>query len=170
MKFQVAKKTVAGLAVAAAAMATPNSSEASDHIDGLKTALDVPADITDLYTFTSPRDPNKLVMIMNVHGLAFSGSRFSNAVDYKFRIRPVDATTLAPSKDPHREQSVVCSFSGGFPVVDARQRATCKFDFGSSTESISFDTRGPGYKAGGSGTRTGSGSSPACARTRGSSI
>ena len=56
------------------------------------------------FAFTSPQNPDKLVLIMNVHAFAFSSSRFSNAVDYKFRIRPIDdAKTLAPSTDARRE-------------------------------------------------------------------
>ncbi len=137
----------------AVVLAGPQTSKASDHIDGIKTAIDNAADITDLYTFTSPRDPNKVVMIMNVHGIAWSGSRFSNAVDYKIRIRPVvNAQTLAPSMDSRQEQSIVCWFSGGMFIVDGRQHATCQLKLAGGTEMITFDTRGgAGVKAGGIG-------------------
>jgi hypothetical protein len=135
----------------AVVLAGPTTSKASDHIDGLKTAADNAADLTDVFAFTSPKDPSKLVLVMNVHGIAFSGSRFSNAVDYKFRVRPVDnARTLAPSQDPAKEKSIICSFSGGLPFIDANQRATCRFSFGNAQETISFDTRTGGYAAGGS--------------------
>lgn len=142
--------TLAGCCLAASTVTTP--SEASDHIDGLKTALDNAADITDVYTFTSPSDANKLVLVMNVHGIAFSRSRFSNAVDYKFRIRPIaDAQKLTPSTDPSKEQTFTCNFSGGIFVVNARQRATCTYDYGSGQETVRFETRSDGFKAGGSG-------------------
>jgi len=130
----------------------PTPSQASDHADGVKTTLDLAADLTDLFTFTSPKDPNKLVMIMNVHGLANRTSRFSNAVDYKFRIRPIDdAKTLTPSADPSKEQSIVCSFAGGIAFIDAKQHATCAFNLGGQhgVETVSFDTRAPNYTAGG---------------------
>lgn len=145
-----------GLPFAAAFLAVlltgPAASRASDHIDGIQTAIDNAADVTDLYTFTSPRDPNKLVMIMSVHGIAHSRSRFSNVVDYKLRIRPVEnATTLAPSTDPAREHSVVCNFAGGVFIVSAVQRARCTFNLGPVTETITFSTRGEGFKAGGFG-------------------
>ncbi len=134
----------------------PTPSFASDHADGLKTALDNAADLTDLYTFVSPRDSSKLVMVLNVHGLASSMSRFSNAVDYKFRIRPIDnATKLTPSADARREQSMVCSFSGGIPFIDANQHATCVFNFGSSKQTVTFDTRSDKYSAGGDGVQNG---------------
>jgi hypothetical protein len=134
----------------AVVLAGPTTSRASDHIDGLKTAADNAADLTDVFAFTSPKDPSKLVLIMNVHGIAFSGSRFSNAVDYKFRVRPVDPQTLAPTQDPAKEKVISCSFSGGLPLIDANQHATCTLNFGSGSETIQFDTRGAGFKAGGS--------------------
>lgn len=135
----------------AVVLAGPTTSNASDHVDGLKTGIDIAADITDLYSFTSPRDPNKVVMIMNTHGLAWSGSRFSNAVDYKLRIRPVDPATLKPRAD--LEQTIVCTFTGGTFLVNGNQHATCKLSFGNgSEETVAFDTRGgPGFKAGGMG-------------------
>jgi hypothetical protein len=134
----------------------PTPSLASDHIDGVKTGLDVAADITDLFTFTSPADSNKLVLIMNVHTLAFSRSRFSNAVDYTFRIRPIDdSKTLTPSTDVKREQTVTCSFTGGLLIVDPSQTATCKVSFGSSTETVTFNTRMQPFAAGGSGQSNG---------------
>jgi hypothetical protein len=152
------KRMKTGLALVAAVLAVTafaeSPSQASDHIDGLKTALDNAADLTDVFTFVSPQDPTKLVLIMDVHGIAFSGSKFSNAVDYKFRIRPVDnAQTLAPSTDPRKEQSIVCSFSG-LPII-ANQHATCRFNIGGGTETITFDTRGPGFKAGGAADQNG---------------
>ncbi len=127
-------------------------SEASDHIDGIQTGIDIGADITDVYSFTSPSDPEKLVLIMNVHGLAFSRSRFSNAVDYKFRIRPIeDAQKLTPSSDARKEQTITCNFSGGVLIVNARQRATCTYNYGGGSEQVVFDTRSNDYRAGGSG-------------------
>lgn len=140
------------VAASAAGSTITHPSEGSDHIDGVKTALDNAADITDVYSFTSPSDPNKLVLVMNVHGVAFSRSRFSNAVDYKLRIRPIeDAEKLTPSADPRKEQTFVCNFSGGVLIVNAKQRATCTYDYGSGSETVTFDTRGDEYKAGGSG-------------------
>ena len=148
-----------GLAVAIAALAAvaaPRPSAASDHIDGVKTTIDNAADITDLFVFPSPKDPNKLVMVMNTHTLAFGGSRFSNAVEYKLRIRPIeDARTMKPSADPGKERTVVCSFSGGMPLVTARPRATCALRLQDGTETVSFDTRSDAYAAGGAGEKNG---------------
>lgn len=127
---------------------------ASDHIDGLKTTVDNSADITDLFTFTSPRDPSKLVLILNVHPVASRSSKFSNAVDYKFRIRPIEsAATMKPSSDASKEQWIVCSFTGRLFV--SNQQATCTFDFGDSSETLRFDTRGRTYSAGGGAEKNG---------------
>lgn len=143
------------LAAGAALCVAPRAAEASDHIDGLKTAVDNSADVTDLYTFTSPANPSKLVMIMSVHPTAWSGSKFSNAVDYVFRIRPIDdARTLTPSTDTRREQQVVCTFGGGIPFLGS-QRATCRFELGTTNEIVTFDTRNGSYRAGGVGERNG---------------
>lgn len=144
------------LFVAAAGLVAARDAEASDHVDGLKTSIDNAADVTDLYTFTSPANPNKLVMIMSVHPAAWSGSKFSNAVDYLFRIRPIDdPTTLAPSTDARREQRVVCNFSSAPVPFVGTQRATCRFELGSTNETVTFDTRNGQYRAGGSGERNG---------------
>ena len=120
------KKVVAfALPLLAVLLGAPTPSQASDHADGLKTTLDLAADLTDLFTFTSPKNPDKLVMIMNVHGLANSTSRFSNAVDYKFRIRPIDdAKTLVPSADPakERDQRAHDEVSDGVGVACRREQ------------------------------------------------
>lgn len=128
------------------------TSQASDHVDGIKTGLDNSADISDLFVFTSPADPSKLVLVMNVNALARAPSRFSNAVDYRFRIRPIaDARTLVPATDPGREQSIVCNFEGGIPILNGKQRATCRLNLASGSEVLSFETRGgSGFRAGGS--------------------
>jgi hypothetical protein len=148
----IKKALMLALPFLAVLVGAPTPSQASDHVDGVKTGIDIAADITDVFTFVSPQNPNKLVLIMNVHGLAFSRSRFSNAVDYKFRIRPIeDAKTLTPSADPKKEQTVTCSFSGGLLLIDPLQHATCKVNFGSTSETVAFDTRSPQFQAGGVG-------------------
>ena len=135
----------------AVVLAGPTTSRASDHVDGTMTALDRGADITDLYSFTSPQDPNKLVLVMNTHMIATSRALFSNAVDYKFRIRPIaDAATLKPSTDARQEQSITCNFTGGVSWLVATQTAKCRFDLKTGSETLQFETRGgPDMYAGG---------------------
>lgn len=141
-----------GLPIAAAFLAVilagPMQGRASDHADGPKTLLDLSADLTDLYTFTSPKDPSKLVLILNVHSLATSHTTFSDAVDYKFRIRQVDGKTLKPGA---KEQDITCTFEGG-NLFDSTQDATCVLHLDGGTETVKFQTRGDeAYRAGGGG-------------------
>jgi len=137
----------------AVVLAGPSTSRASDHVDGIKTGIDRAADLTDLYSFTSPSDPNKLVLVMNAHMIATTRARFSNAVDYKFRIRPIaDAKTLAPSTDVHKEQVITCTFDGGFPLLNANQHGKCHFQLATGGDTVEFETRGTqGMRAGGVG-------------------
>src|SRR5262249_15784393 len=98
----------------------------------------------------------KLVIVMNVHQLAFSRSQFSDAVDYKLRIRPIDdAANLTPTSDASREQTIVCKFAGGTHLIEPNQRATCRFDLVDGSETVSFDTRTKDYKGGGSAAQNG---------------
>jgi len=60
----------------------------SDHISGPRAIADPVADITDVYAFPSPESPRDLVLIMNVFPFAGSSALFSDAVIYRFRIRP----------------------------------------------------------------------------------
>lgn len=142
-----------GLPIAAAFLAVilagPMKGRASDHADGPKTALDLAADLTDLYTFTSPKDANKIVFVLNVHALANSHTTFSDAVEYKLRVRQVNATTLTPGQD---EQAITCTFAGG-SLFDSTQRASCVLALAGGTETVTFDTRGDDHRAGGVGSR-----------------
>jgi hypothetical protein len=125
------------------------SARASDHIDGVATTLDNAADLTDTFAFPSPENPDNLVLIMNVHPMAFSAARFSDAVDYTLRIRQIrDAAKLLP--EAAGEQTIRCSFSGGTLLIAPNQHATCVFNLAGGTEQLEFDTRGADFVAGGS--------------------
>jgi hypothetical protein len=138
-------------AFVAVLLAGPTTSRASDHVDGVKTAIDRGGDITDVYVFPSPQDANKVVFVMNTRSLATSMSRFSDAVDYKFRIRPIaDPAKLTPSTDASKEEVITCTFGGGMPFIQAKQRAKCKLDLARGSETVEFETRGAqGIRAGG---------------------
>jgi hypothetical protein len=145
------KRSVHRLALAVSLAVSLSAARASDHIDGTVTAIDYAADLTDLYAFTSPKNPDNLVLILNVHGFATSASMFSNAVDYKLRVRPIaDSVSFAASTDPSQEAGVVCTFAGG-DLLDSNQRATCVFNLVDGTETITFHTRTSSFRAGGSG-------------------
>lgn len=61
----------------------------SDHGSGPRALADPVADISDLYAFPSPERPGNLVLALNVFPFAMPTALFSDAVDYRFRMRPV---------------------------------------------------------------------------------
>ena len=67
----------------------------ADHFSGPRALADPASDITDVFAFPSPGQPGRLVLVMNVFPLAAPAALFSDAVSYRFRLRPVTATTAA---------------------------------------------------------------------------
>jgi Domain of unknown function (DUF4331) len=65
----------------------------ADHFSGPRAIADPAADIADLYVFPSPERPGHLALVLNVFPTAAPGALFSDAVAYRFRLRPVTATT-----------------------------------------------------------------------------
>ena len=61
----------------------------SDHIDGPRTIADPSIDLTDLFAFTKPTDPSRLVLIADVFPFAGETGVFSNAANYSIVVRRV---------------------------------------------------------------------------------
>src|SRR5215204_1000916 len=61
----------------------------SDHFSGPRAIADPAADIADLYVFPSPERPGWLVLVMTVFPMAAPGALFSDALAYRFRLRPL---------------------------------------------------------------------------------
>ena len=61
----------------------------SDHVDGPRSIGDPPADISDLFAFTSPHDPARTVLAMCVFPSAGEDAMFSNVIDYVIAVRHV---------------------------------------------------------------------------------
>jgi hypothetical protein len=61
----------------------------SDHGSGPRASADPVLDISDFYAFPSPELPGRLVLAMNVFPFAMPNALFSDAVDYRFRLRTV---------------------------------------------------------------------------------
>src|SRR5262245_12904793 len=59
----------------------------SDHVDGPRSIGDPPADITDLFAFTSPENPARTVLAMCVFPSAGESAVFSNVIDYTIVVR-----------------------------------------------------------------------------------
>jgi hypothetical protein len=65
----------------------------SDHFSGPRALAGPAGDIADIYAFPSPKRQDHLVLAMTVQPLATPESSFSDAIVYRFRLRPV---TIAP--------------------------------------------------------------------------
>ncbi len=116
---------------------------ASDHLDGPRVTADPQSDITDVFAFTSPENPARVVLAMAVTPYASDASTFSPLVDYAFRIQLVQA--ISPLTLDGIQHDVVCEFAG-----EAPQTVTCTTPGGLSATATVGDTGG-GSTSGGSG-------------------
>ncbi|MGY3681008.1 DUF4331 domain-containing protein [Streptomyces sp. TE33382] len=73
-------------ALAAASVAGPltGTGEAGGHIDAPSSVSDAPADITDVYAFTSPDDTDMVTLIANVRPFQVPGTAANALVDFPF--------------------------------------------------------------------------------------
>jgi hypothetical protein len=65
----------------------------ADHFSGPRALTDPACDITDVYAFPSPERPGHLVLVLDVFPATTATALFSDALSYRFRLRPVTATT-----------------------------------------------------------------------------
>jgi hypothetical protein len=101
----------------------------ADHFSGPRAITDPASDVTDVFTFPSPERPGHLVLVLDVFPSAAPTALFSDALRYRFRLRPVTATTAGgtPAFVPGADEYMFdVSFSvpaadGGAPV----QTGTC---------------------------------------------
>jgi hypothetical protein len=115
---------------------------ASDHLDGPRATADPPADIADVYAFTSPANPASVVLAMTVTPYASPSSAFASDVDYIFRVRRV----VAPNPltlDEGAPLDILCRFDSRSP-----QRVKCSTASGVSAEATVGDLDGGGGSAG----------------------
>jgi hypothetical protein len=134
---------VAVLAPLAALVALPLV-HASDHLDGPRVTADPQSDITDVFAFTSPGSPDRVVLAMAVTPYASDASTFSPLVDYAFRVHRVQA--ISPLTLDSTPRDVLCEFDGGTP-----QKVTCTAPGGLSATATVGDPGG-GSASGGAGT------------------
>jgi Domain of unknown function (DUF4331) len=144
---------VASLA-AAAAIAFLSVGHASDHLDGPRAAADPQSDITDVFAFTSPENPDDVVLAMAVAPYAGDASTFSSAVDYAFRVHRV--TGLSPLALDPTVRDVVCDFDNQTP-----QHVTCTAAGGLTGTAVVGDVGDGGTSGGGMRVFAGPRSDPA---------
>jgi hypothetical protein len=108
----------------------------SDHASGPRAMTDPVVDITDMYAFPSPQRPGVLALVMNVFPFTGPSALFSDAVDYRFRLR---SAAFAPDGAKafsvgEKEISFTCRFTAPSrsPLV---QEGTCTVSTG---QSVSF--------------------------------
>ncbi len=72
----------------------------SDHGAGPRSIANPEIDITDVFAFPSPERPGHLVLVMNIFPFKeIEASRllFSDALDYRIRVRPIRVASTGPS-------------------------------------------------------------------------
>ena len=93
----------------------------ADHFSGPRALAGPAGDICDVYAFPSPDRPGHLVLVMTVHPVAPPGSCFSDAIVYRFRIRPVriaSGTPALPFGGVETERVFACTFDPPRPGGD----------------------------------------------------
>lgn len=120
----------------------------SDHISGPRAIAGPAGDITDLYVFPSPELAGHLVLVMNVHPFAGPSTFFSNAITYRFRLRPITiaGTGRASSfRVGEREWTVECTFEEGARCEHRSaltQRGRCTTSAGDAATFVVNDEQG----------------------------
>src|SRR5262245_34516718 len=118
----------------------------SDHGSSPRAVADPVIDITDLFAFPSPERPGHLVLVMNVFPYVGASALFSDAVDYRLRLRPATIASRGPGGAftvGETEYSFSCTFStarkreGSDAIV---QEGTCRT---ASGEGITFRVNDP---------------------------
>ena len=84
----------------------------SDHFSGPAVMNDPAVDLTDLFAFPSPHHPENLVLIVDLFPLATPRSLFSDAVAYRFRLRPLTRANAAVTRGAE-EYKVEVRFDDG---------------------------------------------------------
>jgi Polyketide cyclase / dehydrase and lipid transport/Domain of unknown function (DUF4331) len=119
----------------------------SDHVDGPRSIGDPAADVTDLFAFTSPENPARTVLAMDVFPSAGEDAIFSNIIDYAIAVRHVtvagvgNAAQFQPADDGIR-------FSFRFESLErdaagkAIQRGVCKLPDGRELSLTVNDEKG----------------------------
>ena len=70
-----------------------------DHFSGPRSFTDPTGDITDLFAFPAPRQPGRFTLILDSFPGAAAKALFSDAITYRFRIRPltIDGSAATPA-------------------------------------------------------------------------
>jgi hypothetical protein len=86
----------------------------ADHIDGPRSIGDPSADLSDLFAFTSPENPARTVLALDVFPSAGADALFSNVISHAIVVRRVTVAGLGDAAK--------------FKAADEEIRFTCHFD------------------------------------------
>jgi Domain of unknown function (DUF4331) len=117
----------------------------SHHLSGPRAVAEPVADITDLYAFPSPERAGHVVLVLNTLPFASPDARFSDALIYRFRLRPLtrNAVDAAAPFEPQPEEHVVdCVFSTPEDGATGPQQITCTLPGGGIVSAQVGDEQG----------------------------
>jgi hypothetical protein len=112
----------------------------SDHGSGPRALTDPAADLTDVFAFPAPGNPQHIVVVMDVFSRAGPSAAFSDAVIYRFRIRRATVAASGPAAAfAVDDDEVAFDFTFDVPegsdAVHSRQRGQCRTPGG---DTVSF--------------------------------
>jgi hypothetical protein len=121
----------------------------SDHIDGPRQIGDPVADVTDLFAFTSPENPARTVVALDVFPGAGAEAIFSNALDHSIAIRRVTVAGMGDAAKFQAADRDLARFSCRFGALERtgaggkpQQRGTCTLPDGRKLEVVVNDEKG----------------------------
>ena len=88
------------------------TNQAADHFDSPLTSADPIADLADTYAFINPNDAQELIIILTVNPFANTGSKFSDAVQYKVMMENMGGQSFDITCSATIEQIVSCNGPG----------------------------------------------------------
>jgi hypothetical protein len=101
----------------------------ADHFSGPRALADPASDITDVFAFPSPERPGHLVLVMDVFPSASATALFSDALSYRFRLRPLTAITAGRPAFTAGADEYAFDFNFAVPSADGPdglvQEGTC---------------------------------------------
>jgi len=120
----------------------------SDHIDGPRVIGDPAADLTDLFAFTSPENPDRTVLAANVFPTCGADAIFSNAINHSIVVRRAKVAGLGDAAKFETTEPEI-RFSFRFDVLErgpadrkAIQRGTCMLPGGQTLRFVVNDKAG----------------------------
>ena len=112
----------------------------SDHGSGPRALTDPAADLTDVFAFPAPGNPQRLVVVMDVFSRAGPSAAFSDAVIYRVRLRRARVAATGPDAafavdDEEAAFDFTFDVPEGSDMTRALQRGHCRTPGG---ERVSF--------------------------------